>query len=357
MELLVLNSNFEAFGVIDIFKSLIWTDRYYGFGDFELTASPNNKILASVLNGKYLYFTESEHLMRLEDINIKSNAEQGKNIIVKGRSIETILEQRIIWNQTILTGGFQDGILKLLEENAIDPNDTSRKISLLEYEESTDPAITSLEVDSQFLGETLYSAITNLCLSKKVGYKIILTNQNKFKFKLYAGTDRSRDQLLNPYVVFSPKFENLINSDYLTTNKFAKTVTLVAGETGIENVRTALVVECAQGAGTELDRREMFTDAGSVTRSYAGGTLTDEEYIEQLFSKGQEDLASNVIVETFEGQADATRLYKYNEDFFMGDIVQVENEYGQEGRSRVTELIYSHDPTGIKIYPTFNTII
>jgi hypothetical protein len=356
MDLLVLNPDLEVIGIIDVFTSLIWTDRYCGFGDFSLESAPNNNFLTSIANGRYLQSLESEHLMRIESINIKSSPSMGKKVIVGGRSIETILEQRIIWNQTILNGNFQDGIHQLLDENAMNPEDPDRAISLLEFEESTDPIITELTINSQFFGETLYTAITELCLARNIGYKITLTDQNKFRFKLYSGIDRSRDQFTHPYVIFSPKLENLINSDYLMTSRFNKTVTLVAGEMGIGNARLALVVTQLYGAGTDLDRREMFTDAQNTTRNTPDGTLTDEEYIEQLYSKGEEDLASNISIETFEGMADSTRLYKYGEDFYMGDIVQVENEYGQEGRSRITELIRSQDASGPKIYPTFTKI-
>ena len=356
MELLVLNYNLEVIGIVDVFTSLIWTDRYCGFGDFSLESTPNRNFLTNVIDGRYLQSLESEHLMLIESLNIKSNVATGKKMVVAGRSIETILENRIIWNQTVLSGNFQDGIHQLLDENAINPTDPDRKISLLEFQASTDPVITGLTINSQFFGETLYKAITELCLARNIGYKITLTDQNKFRFELYSGIDRSRDQFENPYVIFSPKLENLINSDYLMTNQFDKTVTLVVGEMGVGNARLALVVSRLTGAGTDLARREMFTDAQTTTRNTPDGTLTDEEYIDQLYSKGEEDLASNITVETFEGMADATRLYKYGEDFYMGDIVQVENEYGHEGRSRITELIRSQDTAGPRVYPTFTKI-
>lgn len=36
MDLYVLNKNLETTGVIDAYESLIWTPRYYTYGDFEL---------------------------------------------------------------------------------------------------------------------------------------------------------------------------------------------------------------------------------------------------------------------------------------------------------------------------------
>lgn len=36
MELLVLNTTFESIAVVDTYESLIWTDRYNAYGDFEI---------------------------------------------------------------------------------------------------------------------------------------------------------------------------------------------------------------------------------------------------------------------------------------------------------------------------------
>ena len=36
MDLYILNKNFEKIGLIDTYESVIWTTRYYTYGDFEL---------------------------------------------------------------------------------------------------------------------------------------------------------------------------------------------------------------------------------------------------------------------------------------------------------------------------------
>ena len=51
-----------------------------------------------------------------------------------------------------------------------------------------------------------------------------------------------------------------------------------------------------------------------------------------------------------------TRLFKYGEDFFIGDIVQIANEYGNEGSAYISELVISNSEEGLSIYPTFKTI-
>lgn len=56
---------------------------------------------------------------------------------------------------------------------------------------------------------------------------------------------------------------------------------------------------------------------------------------------------------TFEGEVNATSGFVYGKDFFLGDMVQVANEYGMEGPSLVSEMVWSQDEEGFSCYPTF----
>lgn len=355
MNLLVLDTNLEAVALIDKFNSLIWTDRYSEYGDFEIYTTIDAEIIAAFKDDYYLWSLDSEHTMVIEEREIISDTENGNRLLVTGRSLESILLRRIVWKQTILSGNFQNAVRKLLDENIISPEDSNRKIENFVFLESSDPAITELTVEAQFTGDNLYDAIKALCDTHSIGFKIFLTDDGKFQFSLYAGSDRTYDQLDNPYVVFSPGFENIINSNYLESKKTLKTVTLVAGE-GEDADRKTVTVEIASGGGSGLNRREMYTDARYVQSKTSDGTLTEEEYNAQLTQKGNESLAENVYIKAFEGQVETTKMFVYGEDFFMGDIVQVANEYGIESKSRVVELIRSQNENGIQVYPAFTVI-
>lgn len=358
MEPKVLDITFAMVKVVDSFESFIWTDRYYGYGDFELMVPITSSIVAFLIKNYYLYLKESEHLMIIDHLDIHSDKESGNNkLIVTGKSLEFILNRRIIWNQTILSGNLQDGIHQLLDENAIVCTDnTDRIIPGLAFEVSTDPIITALTIDAQYNGDNLYDVIVKLCQTNNIGFKITLTDTNTFKFKLYAGLDRSYTQTTNPYVVFSSGFDNLLNGDYIETDQALKTVALVAGELGVGNVALTAAIAVAGGAGTGLARREMFVDAKDITRNVGEVALTPEEYLGQLTQRGTETLSKNVAVQSFAGQVDATHMFVYGDDFVMGDIVQIADDYGHNAKSRVTELIQSQDSAGIKVYPTFSTV-
>lgn len=211
--------------------------------------------------------------------------------------------------------------------------------------------ITSLKIDNQYTGDCLYDVVKGLCEENNIGFKIVLTDENKFAFSLYAGVDRSYEQTENPYVVFSPNFENIINSNYYSSRASFRNVTLVAGEGEGASRRTVIV-----GSASGLDRRELFTDARDISSDTEDGTLSDAEYMAQLRTKGLKNLADHIVTTAFEGEVEVTRLFKYGEDFFIGDIVQIANEYGNEGSAYISELVISNSEEGLSIYPTFKTI-
>ena len=355
MEFLILDENLNASSVLDTYESILWTDRYNKCGDFEIYTSMSDTVLSRIKQDYYIWTRDSEHVMIVEDIQITSDAEDGNNLIVVGRSLESVLDRRIIWKQTVLSGNFQNGIKKLLDENVISPTDESRKINNFVFVESTDPAVTSLTLEAQFTGDNLYEAICDLCASKDIGFKITLTDDGKFAFQLYAGADRTYDQLVNPHVVFSPSFENIINSNYLESKKSLKTVTLVAGE-GEGSDRKTKEVAISSGGGSGLGRRELYTDARDISSTTDNGTLTEAEYNSQLEQRGRQKLADNTVTKTFEGEMETSKMFVYGEDFFMGDMVQIVNEFGIEAKARVVEMIHSQDENGIDFYPTFETI-
>lgn len=351
MDVFVLNENFETVAVIDTYVSLIWTERYSECGDFELYTLVDPTLLHYIRKDYYLSIKESNATMIIEDILLDTDVESGLYITVTGRSLESILDRRIIWGQKDIKGNLQDAIQLLLNDSIISPSDPDRQINNFIFEKTTNEYIAQLNIDVQFTGDNLYDVIATLCNEAKVGFRIILNESNQFVFSLYYGKDRSYDQDENSYVVFSPEFDNIINSSYVESNKTLKNVTLVAGEGEGASRRMTSV-----GSGTGLNRREMFTDAGDISSNVDSGNLLSNEYVAKLEQRGIDELSKNAAVSSFEGKVDSTRMFLYGVHFFIGDIVQVANEYGIEGTARITELIRSHSDAGLDVYPTFKMI-
>lgn len=349
-----LDSQYKIIYILDNFNSLIWTDRFNSFGDFDIVTAPKEVLIALLPDIKYASISESDHTMFFETFSIDSTIEAGVDLILKGRSLESILDRRVITNPTVISGSLQDGIEDLLIEHIISPSDTDRRINNFNFIASSDPLITDLVVDVQFVG-SLYQIISDICLSSEIGFKITLNSSNEFEFRLYPGIDRSYNQLTIPFVIFSPTFDNLLKGNYIESSVLLKSHAYVAGEQGIGNFRT--IEEVVSPIGDEptgIERRELYLEA-SITKNVEGGELTDEEYLEQLRGYGLEELAKNIRIKTFDGSID-TSMYAFGEAYSMGDIIQIMDGYGHSTHARVIEMIYSQDIQGIKMYPSFLNI-
>lgn len=352
MDIWVLDENLEVIDIVETFNSFIWTDRYNEYGDFELRISIDDRSVKALRIDRYLQNRDSDHLMIIDTLEIDSDAEDGTYLVVTGKSLESILGRRIVWGLKVLDGNLQKGIKSLLDENIITPSNADRKINNFVFEESSDPIITELSIKAQYTGDNLYDVIHTICEEQNLGFKITLNDSKQFVFELYSGKNRSYSQSENPYVIFSPKFDNLLSGNYIESKAAWKNVTLVGGEgEGTERRYTAV------GNVSGLKRRETFTDARDISSTTEdGGTISSDEYISLLRQRGKEKLSENIDVMSFEGEAEMTQMFRYGVDFFNGDVVQLEDEYGHEVTARITEIVTSESETGFYRYPTFVTI-
>lgn len=81
--------------------------------------------------------------------------------------------------------------------------------------------------------------------------------------------------------------------------------------------------------------------------------LSNVIYSLYLLTRGYEKLAEYGEIKTFEGKIEPLTTFKYKEDYFLGDIVTVRNEYGIEEKVRITEIIEVKDNNGYSVEPKF----
>ena len=118
-----------------------------------------------------------------------------------------------------------------------------------------------------------------------------------------------------------------------------------------------------------MDRREMFVDASTVPSSY--NYFYDnkkQETVDWLVDEGVmkatvKDMAlaeltipSNRMTKGFNAEIGYNTNFEYRTDYNIGDIVEVHDAYGYYDSVRVKEFIISHDSSGIKCYPSFESV-
>lgn len=351
MDIKIYNKELELVRIVDTYKSLIWNDRYDEAGDFELYVPANLDIISTVEIGFYVTNPKSEHAMIIETLLIENHEEDGDYLKITGRSLECLLERRIVWHRTAFeTDDYgnkpyvYDSIIALIYDNIISPNIVARQIDKFIFKETEDVNVLLPTFEAEYFGENLYEIVTNLCKEKGLGFKITFDKDFNFVFELYMGKPRE-------YVVFSPSYDNLITSGYLESAKDLRNVTLIKGQG--EDESSMIYVTETNTYNTGIDRRETFTDASSVKLEEG---MSVERYYALLKQKGIDDLMERSYVKTFEGEVVPNMVWKYGVDYFVGDIITLENEYGNRGLARVSEFITSCEGSGVNTYPTFTSI-
>jgi hypothetical protein len=274
MELYILDSLLRRTELVDRFESLIWTERYAAWGDFELDifSTPATRRLFKA--GKKLASNVSYRVMTVEDVENAVDSEGRQLLKVKGRSLEAILEDRVARNtfkdlettpKWVVVGRPGDVVRKIF--NAIcrdNPNFADDEIpflktgSIMPSSNIPEPANQiTVELDPQ----SVYQAITEICEAYDLGYRLLRNFDNsELYFDVYSGSDRTNAQTILAPVVFSPELDNLTNTSEITSISKLKNVAYVFHPIAVQIVYADGVSSTVDG----FERRVMYVDASSI---------------------------------------------------------------------------------------------
>lgn len=343
---IVTDTNFNRIAVIDDYKSLIWTTRYYEHGDFEIQVPATAEKIELLATGNYIVREDDENVGIIEKIDVTISETNERLIKVSGRFLTAILARRIVAEQTQLSGTVSEGITQLLDDAIINPLIEERAIPGF----TINPYTIASNLEVQYTGKNLYSIITDLALQYHFGFKITLNDSNHFVFSLYEGVDRSYNQSVNPYMIFSDQYENLINAEFQKDAKDMVTAVLAAGEGEGDERKTIWVTSEANPTG--LNRFEFYDDDRNISSN--DGEISEEDYYKQLAEDGRADLTTYNT--TFAGEVNFNNVV-FKEDVNIGDICTIESKaLGLNIAARIIEVIESIDASGAySVIPTFGT--
>lgn len=84
--------------------------------------------------------------------------------------------------------------------------------------------------------------------------------------------------------------------------------------------------------------------------------LRDVVYSVYLLTRGYEKLAEYGAITSFEGVVEPNVTFIYNQDYFLGDLVTIQNEFGITVEARIVEVIEVEDDNGSSVEPKFEYI-
>lgn len=363
MDVYVLDELFRRESVIDNFESLIWTERFSDIGDFELVVASTPEIRRVLTVETYLSIARSTRVMVIETVENKTDADGVTTLTATGRSIESIMEQRLA---TVAMGPTtSDTKWYITAAPATAARAIFEYIFILKRLNVSD-GIPRLFMGNYFYGsnipepvplgdvaikpQSVYSAIKGICDAYGLGFRLIRGAENgdigpEMFFNIYSGNDRTSQQSTLMPILFSPDLDNMSETAELTSIKEYKNVAYVLSPFG-----SAVVYATGAGAETTgFSRRVLYVDATDITEAPANIAAV-------LNQRGKEALAANRSLVAFDGEIRQTvsYAYKYDQAYYLGDLVEMRNTDGAINVMRVTEQIFVSDQEGDREYPTLS---
>lgn len=343
MDIYVYDESLTFIDDVDMAASVIVAHKYNDCGDFEIYISAKLCDFSVLRIGNYIQYQEFFGI--IENFELTTSEENGDYVTITGRHVESLLDRRIVAQQTIYNGTVENYIRKLIDENCINPKDSARKMPYIQLGKAKGY---TEGITIQCTYDNLLDHIGEVCKSYGIGFTMVFDEMDKhLEFELFKGEDRTLTQSKNMAIIFSNEYNNLLSSNYVYQTSLHKNVAVVAGEgEGLER-KIAYV-----GGHKGLERREIYVDAREISTN--NGTVTNAEYDKQLKEKGAVTLSDYEIEQTFEGII-VQNQYVYGIDYFIGDIVEIVNEYNIHGQARITEVDVVEDLNGFRVSQIFES--
>lgn len=341
------NNSFDRIAVIDNASSVIWVKRFHAAGEFEIYIKASTEFYG-LINSGHIFITrdESNVGMYVEKIQLTTDQENGDYLTISGRSAECILDWRIVQRAVFssVNDTAESIVRTLITQQLLTAGDPG-EIPWLSLEASHAWAD---NINRQFTGKKLIDIVQDLCTQFNYGFEFSW-NGSGFTIQLYKGTDRSYDQTENTFVVFSPEFENLGNTEYIKNTANYANAAIIGGE-GEGNDRVFVTVNPEGSTGFE--RRVIYIDARNSSSD--NGEIPEADYKLMLSEEAKEEISLHKVTAEFNGEILEYNNYKYGIDYNLGDKVSAVNEYGIRGNAQITEITEVEDETGYKLIPTLS---
>lgn len=380
-DVLVYDDNWELQSVVDNYESLVWTDKAKECGDFELYMYYDPDLWKTIKLGTFLRIQDSEHTMMVNKRDLKDTFEDAPRMIFTGKSMEYITARRVVYKQIDVTGTPGDIINKLLDENCIEgpnlqqfapdptnPNKKYRGITGL-YRDGSNwrQELGPNQISQQYLGQNIYEAVSELVKTYSTPMCYIFvhhTDDNKWRWRLGTGVDRSWNQGNNDWVTFSSDFNNLKSSEFAQDNeKYANAFYVTGADPGDGRPRMTMPLERAtdntqQGgfiSGTK--RIEKWIDGSNVKlKDDNNHDVPMQTYMNELESYGYASMREYVTETSFTGDVDPNVQWTYMKDYYIGDIVNVIDDMGNGAMCAIDGMTITADKNGIVIVPDFKAV-
>lgn len=402
MELYIQDDNFLNVRPIDRFTSLIWTERYSDAGDFSLVVPATPDSISSLAIDTKLGLLDSEETMLIDQQSIANH-----QLTVTGKSLVNFFGNRpykaallqgttgitvsvppavaiiqVVESATTLVDTDHDGVPDTyigVSSFGLRAEDQIANLGCINLDPDVIPQSIALSDGDVF--SQIQTLASNFARGIRLRAAARTTSGHTLIFTVYVGSDRTSDQTDNPVVRFSPGNKSLVNTTELYSNQNFKNIcytyassmpdkititdpiTMATTDEAI-NPRMGMGYLLGADTATDFDRRVVMVDDTNFNITNYAAEMADGTSIatiEALIATELDIAAFNFLLnytytKTVDGEVIPQSPYTYGNDYFLGDIIELQGASGLIQNARVTEYIRSQDSTGEKSYPTVAVI-
>lgn len=364
MELIKLNANHQAGPLIENYDSLIWTERFNTTGDFQLITGNIDWFMQALPKQSVVSLRDSNVPMIVETHDIERKKNSPAKLTIKGRCFSSILDRRVSINGVVASLGdwlvvakipsdvahyiiYQICVVGINDPADIFPSAKVQFITPADYLNTSGPNRQFTVARGNLLGTVLGLLQTEAAADPSTepdtpeivphGIRAIRPNTagTAVGIDIYRGTDRSDE------ILFDGSRDMLNDGRYLFSDVGSANAAYVLGPTSAAKMHQGATVP------TGLERRVILVD----------GISSGVDSAEALRAEGSRAMSEAHVTAAFDGSINEDLSpYIYGVDYFLGDVVKMQGDYGLEEKARVTEYIRSYGPDGHKSFPTLTAL-
>ena len=321
---------------------------YQDVGEFEIFCRASKANLNALQKGRYVKLPNKRFIWVITAVRYTFTAGGARMISATGYEAKWLLYKRCILTPKELSGTITNACYGLVNHNLGEGANAARKIT--GFKVATNNLLINIS-GTQAQRGNLLEFVNPLLKTYNCG-SIAEFVGDKIVYRIFTGGVKTGS------VIFCQSLDNLLTSEYLTNDAEKATFSLVVSTIETEQADGSkkdieYPKEYNNGA-TGVDRAEIFTESNlSVKYEDANGeekeTTPDSAlYQDWLYEEAKNKLADHTTVEEISGEIDiANSSYTFDEDFFIGDMVKVRDEYFNFSiNTKISKYTFKQDANG-----------
>lgn len=303
---------------------------YQDVGEFEIYARASKANLNALQKGRYAKIPNKRFIWVITSVQYTFTAGGARMILAKGYEAKWLLSKRCILTPKEISGNITRALYGLVDHALGVGAQEARRISdnnggNMFY---VDYNAVNISVDgTQATRGNLLEFVTSMLKEHDCGHTVTYDSK-ALKYTIYQGVDKRQ------LVRFSQSLDNLLQSEYLTDDAEVATYALV-----VSTVEDVDYTQDSNNGGTGIDRAEIYLES-NISTKYEDANGEEKEldlvqnanhkgiYQSWLAAEGYAKLTEHTTREEINGEIDiANTRYAFDVDFFLGDMVKVQDEY------------------------------